>query len=156
VTSEQVTASLLRDGTLGQSRPPVHATVLKLHGLLSHEPYSPWTGLSQSTGGDHWEVRLSSRLGLIRALRDTATVEDYVAFIEDWLKPHPVPVVPHVINALDLPNAADYLMWCGRSRPAGACSRTFTSAVARGSRKRATPRTGSTPLPAPWRPVRWL
>jgi hypothetical protein len=109
VTSEQVTASVLRDGTLGQSRPPVHATVLKLHGLLSHEPYNPWTGLSQSTGGDHWEVRLSNRLGLIRALRDTATVEDYVAFVEDWLKPHPVPVVPHVINALDLPNAADYL-----------------------------------------------
>jgi hypothetical protein len=106
VTSEQVTASLLRDGTLGQSRPPVHATVLKLHGLLSHEPYSPWTGLSQSTGGDHWEGRLSNQLGLIRALRDTATVEDYVAFVEDWLKPHPVPVVPHVINALDLPNAA--------------------------------------------------
>ncbi len=87
----------------------MHAIVLKLHGLLSHEPYSPWTGLSQSTGGDRWQVRLSNRLGLLRALRDTATVEDYVAFVEEWLKPRPVSVVPRLINALDLPNAADYL-----------------------------------------------
>ena len=109
VTSEQVTTSLLCEGTLGQSRPHVQATVLKLHGLLSHEPYSPWTVLSQGTGGDRWEVRLSNRLGLIRGLSDAVTVEDYVAYIEDWLKPHPASVIPHVINALDLPNAADYL-----------------------------------------------
>lgn len=109
VTSEQVTTSLLRDGVPGQSESHVHAIVLKLHGLLSHEPYNPWTGLSQSTGGDHWQVRLSNRLGLLRALRDTATLEDYVAFVEEWLKPRPVSVVPRLINALDLPNAADYL-----------------------------------------------
>ena len=109
VTSEQVTTSLLCEGTLGQSRPHVQATVLKLHGLLSHEPYSPWTVLSEGTGGDRWEVRLSNRLGLIRGLSDAVTVEDYVAYIEDWLKPHPASVIPHVINALDLPNAADYL-----------------------------------------------
>ncbi len=54
-------------------------------------------------------MRLSNRLGLIRGLSDAVTVEDYVAFIEDWLKPHPASVIPHVINALDLPNAADYL-----------------------------------------------
>jgi hypothetical protein len=65
--------------------------------------------LSQCTGGDCWEVRLSNRLGLIPGAARTATVEDYVAFIEDWLKPHSVPVIPHVINVLDLPNAADYL-----------------------------------------------
>lgn len=110
VTSEQVTASLLRDGAPGQSKSQVDTLVLKLHGLLSHEPYSPWTGLSRSTGGDRWQVQLSNRLGLLRALRDTAAVEDYVAFVEEWLRPRPVPVVPRLmISALDLPNAADYL-----------------------------------------------
>jgi hypothetical protein len=29
--------------------------------------------------------------------------------VEEWLKPRPVSVVPRLINALDLPNAADYL-----------------------------------------------
>jgi hypothetical protein len=109
VTSDQVTTSLLRDGEPGQPESRVHETVLKLHGLLSHEPYSPWTGLSQSTGGDRWQVQLSNRLGLLRALRGTATVEDYVAFVEEWLRPRPVPAVPRVISAMDLPNAADYL-----------------------------------------------
>jgi len=109
VTSDQVTASLLRDGEPGQPESRVHEIVLKLHGLLSHEPYSPWTGLSQSTGGDRWQVQLSNRLGLLRALRGTATVEDYVTFVEEWLRPRPVPAVPRVISAMDLPNAADYL-----------------------------------------------
>jgi hypothetical protein len=109
VTSEQVTASLLREGLPGQSEPDVHALVLKLHGLLSNEPYSPWTTLSQSTGGDHWQVQLSNRLGVLRALRDTTSVEDYVAYLEERLKPRPVPVVPRLASPLDLPNAADYL-----------------------------------------------
>jgi hypothetical protein len=109
VSSEQVTASLLRDGVPGQSESQMDAIVQKLHGLLSHEPYSPWTALSQSTGGDRWQVQLSNRLGLLRALRDTATVEDYVAFVEQWLKPRPVPVAPRLAGPLDLPNAADYL-----------------------------------------------
>ena len=106
VTSEQVTASLLRDGVPGQSESDVHALVLRLHGLLSNQPYSPWTRLS---GGDRWQVQLSNRLGVLRALRETTSVEDYVAFLEERLKPQPVPVAPRLASPLDLPNAADYL-----------------------------------------------
>jgi hypothetical protein len=87
----------------------VHALVVKLHGLLSNEPYSPWTRLSGGCGDDHWEVQLSNRLGVLRALRDTTSVGDYVAFPEERLKPRPVPVAPRLAGPMDLPNAADYL-----------------------------------------------
>jgi hypothetical protein len=54
-------------------------------------------------------VQLSNRLGVLRALRETTSVGDYVAFVEQRLKPRPVPVAPRLAGPMDLPNAADYL-----------------------------------------------
>ena len=75
----------------------------------------------------------------------------YVAFVEEWLKPRPAPVVPRLmINALDLPNAADYLDVVWKIKTG---SRLFKDlhlgSCARLTQACDSSRTGSIPSPAP-------
>lgn len=106
VTSEDIAAHLLTSSIAGQSAPPVEATMLKLHQILSLEPILHVGVQRPNLDMPHWIVRPSAAL---RELRAVTTIEEYLDRIIRWVAPPAPPQLPSSLEALDIPYSVDYL-----------------------------------------------
>lgn len=107
--ADRILTSSIDEGAV----PPVDLTMHKMRQLLEREP----TLSSLVQGGRDWEIRVNwASLRVVRGLRGSTDVDEYLDRVIERVAPEAPPTVPLSFSALDLPYAIGYLdaVWKNR------------------------------------------